>query len=420
MMKRHNHGHLPTALVALASMAAPPSWAAKVAVLAWREGNTANSALANDVRAGLPALRSGDVVLDADTLRRALRGPVEQPLSLVAIKTTLAAAEEAFAAVEHERAVSLIESVISELEHDTDFSVEKHELLQAAHLRCARLLLGLAGPKETGRAETPQGVKARIHLEAALRTDPTLALDPTSTPPKLRGLLGLAAAEVKKRGYGAIAVTSSPAGATVYADGRALGLTPLTTADTLSRGPYRIWVAVPQQSDYRSFARVVDVAGEPARVSIDLGIEGAAWPEGPGLSQPILPLHKADVQALAALLGADEVVVTGTHAEQGFVAVFTSDGELRRSGQLAKTATGQQVASFVTTGNAADVTSAPLFPEFYTANDPSAVADEADGPWLGVGLGIGAAVVAAGAVGAVLYFTRTRAGTFDLTLTETP
>lgn len=415
-MKRQQH-HLPTALVALASLAAPPSWAAKIAVLAWREGNSSSSALANDVRAGLPALRSGDVVLDADTLRRALRGPVEQPLSLVAIKTTLAAAEEAFAAVEHERAVSLIESAINELERDADFSVEKHDILQAAHLRCARLLLGLAGPKETGRAETPQGVKARIHLEAALRTDPTLALDPASTPPKLRSLLGLAAAEVKKRGYGAISVTSSPAGATVYADGRALGLTPLTTADTLARGPYRLWVAVPQQADYRSFARVVEVGEEPARLTIDLGVEGAAWPEGPGLSQPILPLHKADMQALAALLGADEVVVTGTHAERGFVAVFTADGELRRSGQLAPTATGQQVASFVATGSAPDVTSAPVFPELYSAVDPAVSVAQADGgPWLGVGLGIGAAVVVAGAVGAALYFTRTQVGTFDLTL----
>jgi hypothetical protein len=406
------------ALVALAGLTAPPAWAAKVAVLAWREGNTSDSALANDVRASMPALRSGDVVLDADTLRRALRGPVAEPVSLVAIKTTLAAAEEAFAAVEHERAVSLIESAIGDLEHDADFSVEKHEILQAAHLRCARLLLGLAGPKETGRAETPQGVKARAHLEAALRTDPTLALDPTSTPPKLRSLLGLAAAEVKKHGYGAIAVTSSPAGATVFADGRALGLTPLTTADTLARGPYRIWVSVPQ-AEYRSFARVVQVGDAPAALAIDLGVEGAAWPEGPGLSMPVMPLHPQDVRALAALVGADEVVVTGTHAERGFVVVFTADGEVRRSGDLAPTATGQQVAAFVVNGTAAEVTPAPVFPEFYS---PVAVTTEdvADsGPWLGIGLGVGAAVVAAGAVGAVLYFTRTQVGTFDLSLKET-
>lgn len=413
----HRSWRLPTALVALAGMVSPPAWAAKIAVLAFREGNNGSSALANDVRAGLPSLRSGDVVLDADTLRRALRGPVEQPLSLVAIKTTLAAAEEAFAAVEHERAVSLIESVIGELERDTDFSVEKHEILQAAHLRCARLLLGLAGPKETGRAETPQGVKARVHLEAALRTDPTLALDPASTPPKLRSLLGLAAAEVKKRGYGAISVTSSPVGATVYADGRALGLTPLTTADTIARGPYRIWVAVPQQPDYRSFARVVDVGAEPARLNIDLGVEGAAWPDGPGISQPVLPLHKADMQALAALLGADEVVIAGTHADQGFVAVFAADGELLRSGQVSAAATGQQVASFVANGNAPEVTPAPVFSELYSATDPTvAEAPDSGGPWLGVGIGVGAVVVA-GAVGAVLYFTRTRNGTFDLTVT---
>ena len=414
-----------TAMTAAVLLASPSSLAKTVAVLAYTDtgaGAVSRVELADGVRAALPAVRGGDIVLDATVLRQRLRGPAGAPTPLVAVQTTLTAADEAAAAVEHERAVGLFEAAITQLQTDTDFSLEKRELLQTARLRCARLLLGLAGPTETGKAETPQGKKASQHLENALRIEPTLVLDAATTPPKLRALLALAQERVKAGGHGGAAVVSTPPGATVYLDGRALGLTPMTTAkDSLPHGRYRLWLAATGASSARSFARVVDVGELPIEVDINLTVEGAIDADRPGLLTPLQPLNPGEIRQLASLLDAEEVVVVGAHGGEGFVVDFDAQGRVVASGHVDPDVDAAAVAAFLA-GQTSVVTLTPAPTALYTTQTPRVATDDGavvDGgfPWLAVGVGAGV-VVAAGATAAALYLTRT--GSFDLTLTEQP
>ena len=414
-----------TAMATALLLASPSSLAAEIAVLGYKDAAAvepeAADRLADDVRAALPLLRPGDVVVDTDRLRTRMRGPMGEPTPLVAIQTTIAAADAAANAVEHERAVGLLESAIGQLEADTDFSLQKRELLQDARLKCARLLLGLAGPGETGKAESPQGKKATKHLENALRIEPTLVLDVATTPPKLRALLGLAQERLQAAGHGGAAVVSTPPGVTVYLDGRALGLTPMTTAkDSIPRGRYRLWLASTSTSA-RSFARVVDVGELPIEVDINVTVEGALDADRAGLVTPLLPLNPGEMRQLAMLLGVDDVVVVGVDGGQGFVVDFDAQGKVVRSGAIDSSVDAAGVAAFVA-GQPSAVTEAAAPAALYTLVQPvdlpaESIAAVDDFVWLAVGIGAGV-VVAAGATAAVLYFTR-GAG-FDLTLTEQP
>ena len=417
-----------TAMTA-AALLSSPLWAKTVAVLGYKDtatGAVTRPELADDLRARLPLSRGGDTVLDANVVRTRLRGPPGAPTALVATKATLAAADEAAAAVEHERAVGLFEAAIVQLQNDRDFSLEKRELLQTARLRCARLLLGLAGPAETGKAETPQGKKATQHLENALRIDPMLVLDAKSTPPKLRALLGLAQERLKAGGHGGAVVVSSPPGATVYLDGRALGLTPMTTAnDSIPYGRYRLWLASPgRSSSARSFARVVEVGELPVQVDINIAVEGTIDAERPGLITPVQPLNQADIRQLELLLEAEDVIVVGVHGGKGFVVEFDDQGRVVASGTVGADADADAVVAFLGGGAPTSVTTSTAPEAWYTSTMPRLVAASDDGamdnggfPWLMVGVGTGV-VVAAASVAAALYFTRS--ASFDLTLTEQP
>ncbi|HEY1097619.1 MAG TPA: hypothetical protein VGF99_01770, partial [Myxococcota bacterium] len=132
-------GRKTIAILAGSLLFASSTMARSVAVVGFHDpGMAADTATSDGVRATLPRLKRDDVVIDVNQLRTRLRGPMGAPTSLVAVKTTLAAADEAAGAVEHERAIALFESAIAQLENDNDFSLDKRELLQLARLRCAR------------------------------------------------------------------------------------------------------------------------------------------------------------------------------------------------------------------------------------------------------------------------------------------
>jgi len=369
-------------------------------------------ALAADVRRALSP-PAGDTVLDEHTLRERLSPPLGPVVDLVAARELLAAADTAFNAVEHEKSVSYLESLIADLEGDTTFSADKLAVLQTARLQAARRLLGLAGPGETGRAETRNGARARGHLAAALRADPTLVLDPASTPPKLRALLSLAADDVKQGGHGSIAVQSVPAGATVVLEGRPQGLTPLVTASTIASGRYRLWL----EKDGRvSLPRVIAVGTSPVGADINLVIEGALRPAGPGLSPPLQPFIADDVGRIARRLDVERLVVVGRDGSAAWVAVFGNDGALRATVRSTDV-DGARLAGVVgaAPGDVASVDAALLPPSFFTTVAPpvatamgatatpaATVAGDDGVPWLGIGLGVvGGVAVVAGTAAAV-------------------
>ncbi|HEY1099700.1 MAG TPA: PEGA domain-containing protein, partial [Myxococcota bacterium] len=297
-----------------------------------------------------------------------------------------------------------------------------------------RLLVGSAGPAETGKAETPQGQRARAHLERALKNDPTLTLDPASTPPKMRALLQLASEAVKAGGHGGMSVASTPAGMTVYLDGRALGLTPMTTAaDSIPAGPYRLWLAAPSSSSSssssnggtftaRSFARVVDIGEIPLEVDINVVVEGAIDADAVSLVTPIQPLTPPEVRRLVQLSGAQELVVAGRHDGHRFVAVFDDQGTVVRHGVVDDAIEGaaavDAMASYAAGQGSSNVRDEAIAADVYglqlvAAGD--APVDDAGPPWalIGIGAGVGAVVVAGGVLG-LLYVTRQ--GTMDISM----
>jgi hypothetical protein len=237
-------------------------------------------------------------------------------------------------------------------------------------------------------------------------------LDAQSAAPKLRALLKAAREAVAAEGHAAVAVKSTPAGATVYLDGRDLGQTPLTTPALVSPGRYRLWL---EQGGHRSFTRVVDVDERPLTADIHVGVESALRPTGPGLSPPMVPFTPDDVAHLARRLGVEKlVVIADGHDEDGArtLTVFGRDGTVLHSAH----ATAQhplQSAEQVLASFAGPVSlSWPPPAALYRAPvaDPVGAASltavpsiaEAGPPWLAIGAGVGAAVVVGVATAAVL------------------
>lgn len=387
-----------TSLMSLTGLGSLPASAKTWVVLASDEETVAAAAT---LRAALTMADPESTVLDASTTTLRLRGPMGPPVAIEPIRTTLETAEEAFNALEQERSVSILESVIGRLEQEPDFSTEKLEILQEARLRAARRLVGLAGPGETGKAETRNGQRAQKHLEAALRADPTLVLDPVKTPPKLRSLLALASETVKQSGHGGVDVTSKPAGKAVILEGRKVGLTPLVTTDTVPTGRYRLWVG---DGDRRSFTRVIDVGEGALPVQVNVGVEGSLWSAGPGLLPPNEPFDDEDLRQLLGIVGADVVAVIQRSSSSPQVLVIPADATPTAVGLASLSDVDvQAAAAAVVAGQGA-----PASPTFYQPVVTTATVVEDDFPWVavGVGAGVGAIVITGAVTAGVLYLTR--------------
>ncbi|MDP2342474.1 MAG: PEGA domain-containing protein [Deltaproteobacteria bacterium] len=384
-------------LVASSSFAAPDG-KTRVAVLAVPGEDPAALALATKLRSLLVA----DDVVDAAALGRRLQGPVGVPVDIAMLKGLAAAAEEAFNALDHERSVALLEDAITQLEGGSDLSVEKAALLEQSRLTCAQRLLGLAGPSETGNGETKNGTRARAHLAKVLKANPGFVLDASRYPPKLHALLAKAAADVKAAGQGGLAVRSSPSGATVFLEGRALGVTPLSLAGAVPVGRHRLWLDL---GGRRSITRVVDVeAGVPLPVEIDVGFEGSLVPAGPGIT-PVVPFSTGAWKRLAGFVDVDVVVAVGSSEGRVWGVSAEAAGVVRQG----SVEVGQEeaLASFLRggAGGGVDVVGVPasvFVPEV------AAVEPAGEFPWTAVGIGaaVGAVVVAGALTGVVLYATR--------------
>lgn len=376
--------------------------------------------LAIAARAEVKNVDGDAVVVDVSEIEARLKAPAGAVVDINTAKGLVDAAEVAFNAVEHEKSVGLLEDAIEQLEADTTFSTEKLTLLQEARLRCARRLVGLAGPTETGKAETKNGARARSHLAAALRADPTLILDPAQAPPKLITLLGAASDEVKRGGHGAIAVHTVPEGATIVLEGRPMGQTPLVTANTIAAGSYRLWA---EKDGQRSFPREIVIGETTIEATIRLGLEGAYFPAGPGLKKPIAPYDEDGVSRLVSRLGADVVVVVGradgendAEGAQVFAAAFNDAGAVVHA--VAGAGLGGADLAAVVKDGPADASLVPA--TFYapSAASPAAAVVAEDGPpWLLIGAGVaGIAVVGAAAAVAAAVFLGPEQPTVGITL----
>ncbi|MFZ9888339.1 MAG: PEGA domain-containing protein [Myxococcota bacterium] len=300
--------------VAAVGLSAPPSFAGRAAVLVvGAEGASPAaagqlSAYAEQVRTSLRQRSFVVMSTEETTSRMGLLGaggvqPIKEH------EERLRRAEDAFASLELDRSVVLLEEALRLLAEDGSPDLDKQRLLEASRVRAAVRLLGLAGLEENGEGRTPLGQRALAHLMAALRTNPGLTLSEREHPPKVRRLLARAQETLARDGRGSLQVVSSPQGAVVVVEGRALGVTPLTLTDALPTGRYRVWTTL---APAESAVRWVRVDGDSEPLRFDLAFEGLLWPEGSGIRPTRgLVVDQRFVDKLGALLGVSEVVLVG-------------------------------------------------------------------------------------------------------------
>ena len=188
----------------------------------------------------------------------------------------------------------------------------------------------------------------------------------------------------------------------------------------LSSGRYRLWL---EKDGRRSSTRIVDVNDSPLAATINVVVEGALRPAGPGLTMPMEPFDVEDVQSIARRLGVDRLVVVGTDPDPAArtLTVFRKDGTVvhsdRSSTEHPLITADELVASLPGTSSMSVAPPPGLFQQGATvaggnhtdAHDGVTGADSIDAgvPWLAIGVGVGAAVVVGAATATVLVLTTT-------------
>lgn len=372
------------------------------------------------LRAALHA--QGVSVLDEETARRAMNEHVARGgQELGTYEERLAQAEQALGALQPERSVELLESLTADLAQDADFTLDKQRLLESARLKLASRLIGLAGSKETGKAETPSGARAKAALVDALRANPKLTPSREEYPPRFHVVLEQARVELNRLGTGGLRVDSRPTGATVFIEGRNLGQTPLALGDdVLARGAYRMWVEL---DGVRSVPQVVRVDARTTVVFVDLALDGALWAAGPGLRPvPGGVLDEDVLRKVAGLLGVQRMVLVGRWRDDEGDFLWTTslavaDGTRVRTGAVVLDPQGRHddalasLATFAAGGDARGIREKALPPSVLPPRTsggaekfPALGAAEGEVPWGTVALiaaGAGVLLAAGGAAVAV-------------------
>lgn len=393
-----------------------------------RDGGTLPVAAAAAMRKTLEAKKLK--VLSVDETKKVIDERLDRggnPLSFYAGQLELA--EQALTALDDAKSLQILDNLIRDLAIDPSFSKEKHELLEKARLKRAARLVALAGAKESGKAETDNGKKARALLVETLRANPKLLLSRDEYPPRFHTLLEGAREDLAALGTGGMNIDSRPRGATVYVEGLEIGKTPLSLGnDVFARGSYRVWVEAGRAT---SVPRVIDVGAEVTPVVIDLAFEGALWGGGPGLH----PLEGTSIDEVVArtiggFLKVDTLLLVGTSRYDGDddwlwgAAFAVRDGSTARRGAVR---IGDDVdlehaaatlASFLGTGeDEGSVENRPL-PESVlptgksvsgTASGPTMSLSQSGGeepPWVLIGGVSAGVVVIAATVGVLTYVFR--------------
>lgn len=271
------------------------------------DGEAAPLDAAEALRARLT--KNGEAVLPIAELTKRFADEGGAHGAPVDVQKTLSEAEAAYQAVDPERSVALLEKAVAALTSAPTVSATDATLLEEIRVRTAVRLLAIAGVDETGNGESAHGGRAKVHLMDALRANPTLALDAAKHPPKVRRLLDEARLSLAKAGTAGLTVDSTPDGASVFVEGRAIGKTPLALDGALVPGRYRLWI---ERDGARSRTRFVDVKKGGPPIAIDLAFEGALSAQGPSLAP--LPGETVDERLAArvgTLLGVESLVLCG-------------------------------------------------------------------------------------------------------------
>mgnify|MGYP001590697394 CR=1 FL=1 len=422
-----------------AQLIAAPAAAERYAVVAVDTANDGAAPALSAARAARERLRaSGADVLDEEATRAPLREHLSRggaPLSTY--QGRLAQSEAALAALEQDKAVQILETLVTDLVSDQEPTVEKLQLLEQARLRLATRLIGLGGKRETGRSETPEGKRAHKLLVDALRTHPTLAPSKDEYPARFFTLLDGARTALDAQGRGGLHVDSRPRGATVLLDGRDVGRTPLVLGpDALSLGEYRLWVSI---GAARSVPMRVLVEPEAKPLLVDLAFDGALWPEGPGLR----PVEGASIdedvaKTVGGVLGADVLLLIGVSEGAGgdapslWGAAFTvARAQAARRGAVPLVAgvavedATAELVRYLAGDDGGDARARELqrtvLPQKDQASGAVGAAEVAgEFPWVAVGViggGVAAALLVGGAVVAAVALTP-ETGAYTVTITD--
>lgn len=181
-----------------------------------------------------------------------------------------------------------------------------------------------------------------------LRVDPAFALDPDAYPPSTLQAFEAVRKEVARARKATLVVQSTPAGASVFVDGKELGKTPFK--QELVPGTYRVWL---MQDGRVSFPRRVEVKDlrHEKELQVDMGFESAVSQQ-----PPLCVASKDDDEArkLGGLMVADEVIVVRNAASPGnppylTAVLYDASGKQTRNGGAGPEAIGN-LATFIVTG----------------------------------------------------------------------
>ncbi len=234
---------------------------------------------------------------------------------------------------EFESALRTLHAIVEDLEGLPE-SADGYSQWVRAQLRLAHAALSVSREREAEDA-----------LFTLARTDLSVAVDPDQYSPSYRRRFDVIKAKVRALPARRLVVTAEGRPGTVFVNGRALGVTPLSL--WLPAGPYRIGGA---SDDLRVPTFEVDLRTDDRAVVLDFALaESLRVNAGPGLALPV-PRRGDGIVRAGAWLGVDRVVTVSRVFEGQAAFLLGSMYDVRR-GALLREGSVRMVAGSVPAAN---------------------------------------------------------------------
>lgn len=291
--------------------------------------------LAQKLRAALEA--RGTPVLTLEQTRGRLLGlpsgeAVPPPLTGERVLARQERADRARDEGHNEDALAQYTALLADLDRDPDIGPQTAQMAQRIRVSAALMHLALAGRTETGQGNTPHGKAALDLLYINVATDPSFVLDLERFPPRLRSLLERARSQAAQSPRGSLEVTCTLPGATIYLEGRALGLAPLRLSQVAPFGRWRVWV---EHLGRRSMTRLVDLGPEWTHLHVDVALEGSIRARDAALDLELVDLQAQTLNSAAVLLGVRYLAVAVARPQAVGLLVYDLGARaVLRQGQL--------------------------------------------------------------------------------------